>query len=101
MNLPDRRIGVFYIRSEMFDHNLDEVAWLLSKVIVIEAQYDLSMDAIKYTAICSAFMESPRFMMPYVYELAYRRVDVEPNYYRAELYGFMNPNGKGVITWGK
>lgn len=102
MKLPSRRIGRFHIGTQFIENNLEEVQWLLSKMVILEAKYDCCGDFIEYLAICPAFSEAPVGRIAPEYVVAYResKPDSMGNY-KIEIAGFETDEPDTVITWGR
>jgi len=74
MVTPDRRYGRFSILAELIQHNAQEIQLLMSRVVVLKADYRFDLDAIEYFAWSPDFGEILPYCEAPLYVAKFRRV---------------------------
>lgn len=69
MILRNRRIGRFYVNAMFLQEGNVCLQRMMSKIIVLKADYAVWRDGFEYIAICDDFEECPEHLEPPTYEV--------------------------------
>lgn len=95
----ENRVGRFKVNRNLLSQNFNLIQQLMSQVIVLNADYDMITDCIKYLAVSEVFEPIPRYCEPILYKVVINNIILGDSNVGTLVVGFQKAEEDSNYGW--